>query len=144
MEELTASMKVLIDTNIMIDAITNRDGRSGFSAAVIDLCAKEKIAGFVALHSFSNMYYILRKQYSDYERRTILKRYNEILRVTEAGNDIVDAAIKNSVINDYEDALQYACAESVGADYIVTRNTKDYGKADIRAVSPEELLKLLA
>lgn len=144
MEALIASMKVLIDTNIMIDALTNRDGRSGFSATVIDLCAKQVIDGYVALHSISNMYYILRKQYSDAERRTILKRYNEILKVAEVGNDVVDTAINNTAICDYEDALQYACAETVGADYIVTRNIKDYGKAEIRAISPEELLKLLA
>lgn len=144
MEALIASMKVLIDTNIMIDALTNRDGRSGFSATVIDLCAKQVIDGYVALHSISNMYYILRKQYSDAERRTILKRYNEILKVAEVGNAVVDTAINNTAISDYEDALQYACAETVGADYIVTRNIKDYGKAEIRAISPEELLKLLA
>ena len=144
MEALIASMKVLIDTNIMIDALTNRDGRSGFSATVFDLCAKQVIDGYVALHSISNMYYILRKQYSDAERRTILKRYNEILKVAEVGNDVVDTAINNTAISDYEDALQYACAETVGADYIVTRNIKDYGKAEIRAISPEELLKLLA
>ena len=144
MEALIASMKVLIDTNIMIDALTNRDGRSGFSASVIDLCAKQVIDGYVALHSISNMYYILRKQYSDAERRTILKRYNEILKVAEVGNDVVDTAINNTAISDYEDALQYVCAETVGADYIVTRNIKDYGKAEIRAISPEELLKLLA
>lgn len=144
MEALIASMKVLIDTNIMIDALTNRDGRSGFSATVIDLCAKQVIDGYVALHSISNMYYILRKQYSDAERRTILKRYNEILKVAEVGNDVVDTAINNTAISDYEDTLQYACAETVGADYIVTRNIKDYGKAEIRAISPEELLKLLA
>jgi predicted nucleic acid-binding protein len=137
-------MKVLIDTNIMIDALTNRDGRSGFSATVIDLCAKQVIDGYVALHSISNMYYILRKQYSDAERRTILKRYNEILKVAEVGNDVVDTAINNTAISDYEDALQYACAETVGADYIVTRNIKDYEKAEIRAISPEELLKLMA
>lgn len=144
MEALIASMKVLIDTNIMIDALTNRDGRSGFSATVIDLCAKQVIDGYVALHSISNMYYILRKQYSDAERRTILKRYNEILKVAEVGNDVVDTAINNTAISDYEDALQYACAETVGADNIVTRNIKDYGKAEIRAISPEELLKLMA
>jgi len=144
MEALIASMKVLIDTNIMIDALTNRDGRSGFSATVIDLCAKQVIDGYVALHSISNMYYILRKQYSDAERRTILKRYNEILKVAEAGNGVVDAALNNTAISDYEDALQYACAETVGAEYIVTRNIKDYGKAEIRAISPEELIKLLA
>ena len=55
MEALIASMKVLIDTNIMIDALTNRDGRSGFSATVIDLCAKQVIDGYVGIHTLSNM-----------------------------------------------------------------------------------------
>ena len=136
-------MKVLIDTNIMIDAITNRDGRSGSSAKVIDLCANNNIVGYVAFHSISNMYYILRKQYSDAQRRTILKRYSEILVVAEVGNDIVDEAVNNTDISDFEDALQHACAKSIGADYIVTRNTKDYENTEIRAISPEELLKLM-
>lgn len=137
-------MKVLIDTNIMIDAITNRDGRSGFSAIVIDLCAKKQIDGYVAFHSISNMYYILRKHYSDEERRIILKRYCEILAVVEAGNDVVDEAVNDIGIYDFEDALQHACAKAAGANYIITRNTKDYRNSEIKAISPEELLKLMS
>lgn len=137
-------MKVLIDTNIMIDAITNRNVRSGFSAMVIGLCAKNHIDGYVAFHSFSNMYYILRKVYSDAERRTILKRYCEILTVVEAGNEVVDEAVNSTGISDFEDALQQAFAKAAGADYIITCNIKDYRDSEIKAISPEELLKLMS
>lgn len=137
-------MKVLIDTNIMIDAITNRDGKNCSSAKVIDLCALNEIEGFLAPHSLSNMYYILRKQYSDSERRTILKRYSCILKAVELNVNVLVSAIYNDDITDFEDAIQCACAEAAGADYIVTRNTKDYAKSSVKAVSPEELLKLIS
>ena len=136
-------MKVLIDTNIMIDAITNRDGKSCFSAQVIDLCAAGKIAGYLAPHSLSNMYYILRKDYSDTQRRIILRKYSDILKIAKLNTDIVDAALDNNIITDFEDAIQHACAESIDADYIITRNTKDYAGSVIRALLPEELLSLM-
>ena len=109
-------MRVLIDTNVMIDAITNRDGKSGFSAQVIDLCANGIIDGFLAPHSLSNMYYILRKDYSDVQRRIILRRYSDILAVVELNKAVLESAINNSVITDFEDAVQYACAETACAD----------------------------
>ncbi len=135
-------MKVLIDTNVMIDAITKRDNASSFSADVIALCSSNRITGFAAPHSFSNMYYILRKEYSDKNRRVIIGEYSKILNVVSMNEDVINAALNNNNITDFEDAIQYACAESVGADYIVTRNVKDYGRSPIRAISPGEFLKL--
>lgn len=135
-------MKVLIDTNVMIDAITKRDNASSFSADVIALCSSNRITGFAAPHSFSNMYYILRKEYSDKNRRVVIGEYSKILNVVSMNEDVINAALNNNNITDFEDAIQYACAESVGADYIVTRNVKDYGRSPIRAISPREFLKL--
>ena len=137
-------MVLLIDTNILIDSITIRDEESHFSADVITLCAEGKANGFVASHSLSDMYYILRKQYSDKERRKIIDLFRRLLTIVNTGSNIIDTALKNNDITDFEDAIQYACAESAGADYIVTRNTKDFGKGPIKAVTPEELLELLA
>lgn len=133
-------MKVLIDTNVMIDAITKRDGASSFSADVIALCSSKMITGFAAPHSFSNMYYILRKEYSDKNRRIIINEYCKLLNIVSMNEDVINSALNNNNIKDFEDAIQYACAESVGADYIVTRNVKDYGRPAIRAITPEEFL----
>ena len=136
-------MKVLIDTNVMIDAITKRDDASSFSADLIALCSSNRITGFAAPHSFSNMYYILRKEYSDKNRRVIIGEYSKILNVVSMNEDVINAALNNNNITDFEDAIQYACAESVGADYIVTRNVKDYGRSSIKAITPEELINLM-
>ncbi|MBO4604323.1 MAG: PIN domain-containing protein [Clostridiales bacterium] len=136
-------MKVLIDTNVMIDAITKRDNASSFSADVIALCSSNRITGFAAPHSFSNLYYILRKEYSDKNRRVIIGEYSKILNVVSLNEDVINSALNNNNITDFEDAIQYACAESVGADYIVTRNVKDYGRSSIKAITPEELINLM-
>jgi len=133
-------MKVLIDTNVMIDAITKRDGASSFSADVIALCSSNRITGFAAPHSFSNLYYILRKEYSDKNRRIIINEYCKLLNIVSMNEDVINSALNNNNIKDFEDAIQYACAESVGADYIVTRNVKDYGRPAIRTITPEEFL----
>ncbi len=134
-------MVLLIDTNILIDSITIRDEKSHFSADIITFCAAGKIRGYVAPHSLSNMYYILRKQYSDSERRRIIERFSKLLTIVNTDSHIIDAALNNKDISDFEDAIQYACAESVGADYIVTRNIRDFGRNRIRTITPEELLK---
>jgi hypothetical protein len=42
-------------------------------------------------------------------------------------------------MNDFEDAVQAACAERIGADYIVTRNLKDFAKSPVQAILPEAL-----
>ena len=40
----------------------------------------------------------------------------------------------------FEDAVQSAMAESVPADYITTRNLKDFTKSKVIAFTPTELL----
>ena len=137
-------MKVLIDTNILVDVIARREPFWKSSNEILELCRKNTISGFVSTRAFCDLFYVLRKSLSVKERKDTIKWIRGYLDTVIITNQIVDEALDNDAISDFEDAIQYACAESVGADYIVTRITKDYGKADVRAVSPEELLKLLA
>ena len=64
-------MNVLIDTNILLDFIQHREHFS-VSEQIITLCAKNELNGFMASHSIPNMFYILRKDFTDDERREIL------------------------------------------------------------------------
>ena len=137
-------MKVLIDTNILVDVIARREPFWKSSNEILELCRKNTIFGFVSTRAFCDLFYVLRKSLSVKERKDTIKWIRGYLDTVIITNQIVDDALENDAISDFEDAIQYACAESVAADYIVTRNTKDYGKADIKAVSPEELLKILA
>lgn len=53
-------------------------------------------------------------------------------------------SVKNSMLlnfNDLEDSLVSYCAEREKADFIVTRNGKDFLESRIEALSPENFLK---
>ena len=78
------------------------------------------------------------------ERRENLRDICEIFTVAYASqNEILDAIDKNS-FSDFEDCLQDKCAKEVGADYIITCNTKDFEASEVAAVNPKEFLKFIA
>ena len=133
-------MKVLIDTNILIDVAAGREKLCESSEAILGLCAGGIIQGFVSSRAFCDMFYILRKSLSVEERKRQIRSIRGYLETVIISNSVIDAALANDDITDFEDAIQHACAQAVDAEYIVTRNTKDYAKASIRAITPEELL----
>jgi hypothetical protein len=54
-------------------------------------------------------------------------------------NDLILAT--DSDFKDYEDALQSVCAKRIKADFIITRNTKDFKNGPVKAITPEQLLE---
>ena len=135
-------MVLLIDTNIIIDVAANRSPYMAKSMDILELCASQKATGFISSRSYCDIFYILRKDMSSEIRKEFIKRIRGYLKTAIISDEIIDKVLDNKDITDFEDAIQYACAESVSADYIVTRNTKDFGNGSIKAVTPEELLEL--
>lgn len=68
------NMVILIDTNVALDFLTMRQPFYDDARNIIRLCANERVQGFIAFHSLPNIFYILRKSYSDADRRIMLKK----------------------------------------------------------------------
>ena len=137
------SMVALIDANVIINYMTGReDNEKESSRKVIEMCARNQILGYIAFHSLSTIWYVFRKRPKD-ETRKWLKQICGILKVTGASHEEVVNAIDKESFTDFEDCLQDECADSCGADYIVTRNTKDFENSKVRAIAPDEFLKLI-
>ncbi len=137
------NMVVLIDTNILLNYLTNReDDYLEQSIKIVEMCAKGECIGYIAFHTLSTLWYVLRKR-SDKERRDNLRDICEIFNVASASQkEILDAIDKDSFF-DFEDCLQDKCAKEAGADYIITCNIKDFINSEIPAVNPGEFLKLI-
>ena len=136
-------MRVLIDTNIILDALTGRQPYFENADKIIKLCADKKLDGYLAAHSISNIFYILRKDLPVDDRRAVLINLCDILTVESVDSVKVMSALKNSKFDDLEDCLQNECATAVKADYIVTRNIKDFKDATVAAILPEQLLSVI-
>ncbi len=136
-------MRVLFDTNIILDILEKRSPFYDSSKSVLENCVSGNIKGYIALHSISNIFYILRKRYSAADRRKLLLNILDLLQIAGADHESVRNALQKEDFSDFEDCLQNECAKQIHADYIVTRNINDFSMSDIPAVIPDDLLKIL-
>ncbi len=134
--------KILIDTNILLDYLLEREPFFGDAKEVILSCADGKVKGCIAAHSIPNIFYILRKDYNAKERREVLLNLCKIFDVEGIDKAKLILALNNDVFSDFEDCLQTECAEAYGADYIVTRNVSDYSTSEVKAIEPKDYLEL--
>ena len=135
------SMVILLDTNIILDYLDKRVDFSQAAKNILTICATEKVTGYIAFHSVSNIFYILRKNYSEEKRREMLGSILDILKVTGASHSRVRSALMRENFKDFEDCLQDECAKEVQADYIITRNVTDFAYSDTKAITPEDFLQ---
>ena len=132
-------MVILVDTNIIIDALANREPYADDAKRIME----REITGILAAHSIPNLFYILRKNFSQEERRFLLKNLCEIFQISDLNEKKIVAALENNAFSDFEDGLQEECAVEAMADYIVTRNPADFKHLRVKVILPDELLREL-
>lgn len=135
-------MKVLIDTNVILDVLCKREGFIEDADKIFKLCEVKKIEGYISALSISNLVYIMRKELDAEKIKEVLQQLSLIFKITDLkADDLKKAADMN--FKDYEDALQSVCAVRLKANYIITRNIKDFTYSKVMAIKPSELLERL-
>lgn len=132
-------MKVLIDTNVILDVLCGRAEFLEASSRVWKYCEINKLSGVISALSVPNIVYILRKELDPDKTKEIIDRLLLIFDVAELkAEDLRKAAEMKTA--DYEDAIQMCCADRINADFIITRNIRDFVSSPVPAVKPSELL----
>jgi predicted nucleic acid-binding protein len=134
-------MKLLIDTNVILDACLSREPWHENAEKLILACAEEKVVGCVTASSVTDIYYILNKELRSAEQaKQALLNIITLLDVLDVtGTDCAKAF--ELPLPDYEDALLAYCATRHKVDRIVTRNLKHFAGSPVPVVAPEEALK---
>ncbi len=135
-------MKLLIDTNVILDVLMKRADFYEKSARVFKLCEIKKAEGFLSATTVTDVHYFLRKAVPSEQIQETMKTMLAIIDVAAVTKADIYKAFSFGM-KDYEDAVQAACAARIGASYIVTRNHKDFGGSPVRAVTPDELMRFL-
>ncbi|WP_026777364.1 PIN domain-containing protein [Polaribacter sp. Hel_I_88] len=134
---------ILIDSDILIDILIERTEFLKDSKAILDLCEKKKIKGYITPVILSNTYYIINKKYKREKIVPIFLKLLNFIEIASIDKMIILKAL-NSNFKDFEDALQnYAAEYSKKIDIIITRNTKDYKNSNLAVLTPETYLKTL-
>lgn len=132
-------MKLLIDANILLDVLQNREPHVQASSVIWKLCETEKAKGYVSALTFANLVYIMRKELDPKKIEETLQALSLIFEFTDFNvSDLSRAAELDW--DDFEDAVQSVTAERVHADYIITRNVRDFAKSKVIAFTPSELI----
>lgn len=133
-------MKILIDTNVLIDYILKREPYTESAEKILFLCKNRKIDGCIGAHSVMNMFYILRKEMTVNEIRLFIVSLSKVTDIIGVDKPKIFRAIVNENFKDFEDCVQMECAKEFCADYIVTRNIKDFQNSVIKPILPDEFL----
>jgi len=134
-------MKVILDTNILIDIIEKREPYFSASYQVFMKSATKEIDAIIGASSVTDIYYITLKNCKDAKKA--LNYIIDLLKVVIAV-DTKAVDLENAIkldFSDFEDAVVTVTAMRENAVYIITRNTDDYIKAPIPAISPVDFLK---
>lgn len=132
-------MKLLIDANILLDVLQKREPHFHNSSLIWKLCETDSVEGYVSSLTLANLIYVMRKELDPNKIENVLQQLKLIFQFTDLSvTDITKAA--NLKWDDFEDAIQSAIAERIHADYIITRNVRDFNKSRITAFTPEEYL----
>ncbi len=136
-------MKILVDTNVIIDALTSREPWNESAEKIFLLGANHIVDMYITASSATDIYYLVRKYlHNTQSAKQVMGKLYSLMGILEVtGADCMEAIA--SPVTDYEDAVVERVAYRKGMDYIVTRNIKDFENSSVKVILPDELIKQL-
>jgi len=136
-------VKILVDINVVLDVLLDRRPWVTHSARLLDAAERKAFTGYVAAHTITTAHYLVAAAAGRTRAATAVTDLLRIFRVVpiEAA-DFAQALVFG--MPDFEDAVQASAAAKVGADYIATRNGKDFKASPVKPRTPGELLALVS
>ena len=133
--------KVFVDTDIIYDLLAKREPFYQAAARLFTLADEGKIQIYISSLSIANIHYLLSKETSSFEAQKIVRKFKLLVQIAPLNEKIIDLSL-NSEFNDFEDAIQYFSALQNEIGILLTRNLKDYKKAQITVLTAQYFINL--
>ncbi|QZZ22945.1 PIN domain-containing protein [Leptothermofonsia sichuanensis E412] len=131
-------MRVLIDTNIVLDFLQEREPFVENAARLFEHIDAGEIEGFIAATTITNIYYIVRRAAGRAVAQDAVTQVLSDLNICTVDLEVLEQALALD-FEDFEDAVQYACAVVYSVDEIVTRDATGFTNSEVPVVLPEEI-----
>ncbi|MEX0660520.1 MAG: PIN domain-containing protein [Balneolaceae bacterium] len=135
-------MKVLFDTNVLLDVFLKREPFFEASAQAIGLAEKGEIEGWICGTTVTTIFYLLSRELSAKKANKHVREILKIFNVSNINRVVLEDAL-DSNFKDYEDAVLYQSAVHANLGAIVTRNQKDFIKSELPVYNPAVFLEVL-
>lgn len=135
-------MRVLFDTNVLLDVLLPRPPYSFEGEVLFDAVASEKIDGVIHATSLTNVHYLASKLTTSARAKKGIEYLLTLFEIAPVTRGVVESAL-GSRFDDFEDAILHEAGVLAGCTAIVTRNKKDFGSAALSIYSPADLISEL-
>ena len=132
-------MKVLVDTNVVLDVLLDRKPFSSMAAKIFALAEKSAFQGILCATTMTTTEYLLTESVPQAEARTMIWKLLTLFEIAPVNRAIIERALR-SPIKDFEDAVLDEAGHASGAQAIVTRNAKDFRQARLKIFDPAQFL----
>ena len=135
-------LHLVLDTNIIIDHVSKREGFYDLARKVCMLGITREANTYITVNILTDLYCVLKKSHgSDVTQEMIEANLSYLQPIGVTAEDAKTALAKRW--DDFEDCLLAQCAAKIKADYIITRNVKDFSQSVVPAITPTELFEVL-
>lgn len=132
-------MIVLLDINIVLDFLLAREPFADDAEQMIEFSEKKQIQAYITANSVTDLFYIMRKHPDQEKCKQAISNLLTIIDIVSiTRSDILKSIDLN--FKDFEDALQTQCAKKIKAEYIITRNSKDFEDKSVKVITPKDFL----
>jgi predicted nucleic acid-binding protein len=130
---------VFLDTDVILDLYISREPHHSIALRLFSRLKKTKIRCFTSAVGIANTYYILAKIEGGRFAIDKLRKLRKLLSIAPLNEAIIDSAL-SIPHKDFEDSIQINCAIQNGINILITRNTKDYPKGQVKVTDPLQYL----
>ncbi|MCX7016688.1 MAG: PIN domain-containing protein [Candidatus Sumerlaeota bacterium] len=133
------ALKVLLDTNVVLDVLLAREPFVGAAAEIFDLAEQSRIEGFLCATTVTTLDYLLSQSFRAGDARQALWRLLSLFEIAPVNRSVIERALRSKMA-DFEDAVLAEAGRLAGVDAIITRNTKDFLSASLKTLDPTQFL----
>ena len=134
-------MRVLFDTNVLMDVLLERQPFVHESAAVVDQVVRGAVTGLIGATTVTTIFYLASREIGSKDAMRQIQKLMNLYEVAPVTRSVLDAAITSNS-SDFEDAVLAEAAHQAGAQAIITRNLKDFARSPVRAYTPRQWLAM--
>ena len=134
--------RILLDTNVVLDVLLDRQPYVDASAAVWATVETGVSEGMLAAHAVTTIHYLVRKEMGSSKARRITSAILSVFGIAAVDGAVVQEALQLP-FSDFEDAVTAAAARLAGCEFIVTRDPKGFRGSPVRSLTPEAVTPLL-
>ncbi len=135
-------MKIMVDVNIVIDVAEERAGFVEASSGVLEVIFAHRVAACFVSHAVTTTYFLVKRSSGKGRAEDVIDEILAHFVIVPSTKELMLRARK-SLVSDFEDAIVAVAADMLKCEFIVTRDVGDFKHSAVKAIRPEEFMRLV-